>query len=160
MKEVTIDHGNGHSTTYKIMDSGTAFHIDTPNQVCEILDSAMQSRQRLKVYYGDKKTGRDWHEEHDTTGRIGRSTGNVKIPLIIHNSRSYGGPGLLDHCIVKVKDMKTKTVLYQHEKYKAPVLEICESDLPEYLHAIKIDGKIYSRHKSLLSAQRLKAKLS
>lgn len=160
MKTVTIDHNNGHSTTYKILDSGTAYDVKTPDKVVNVLEAALKSRQRLKIYYGDTETGRDWNEEHGTTGKIGRSTGSIKIPLLIHNSRSYGGPALLDHCIVKIKDLKTKVVLYQHEKYQAPKIEIAPADLPEYSNILKINGETYSRHKSLLSAQRLFAKLS
>ena len=160
MKTVTIDHKNGHSTTYKIVESGTAYHIDTPQQVVDILERARERRQRLKFYYGDAKTGRDWGEESDKYGTVGRSSGTVKIPLVIHSCRSHGGCSLLDHCLVKIKDVQTGRVLYQHELYKPLVMELIPSDLPEYSHAVKVNGQLYSRHRSKQAANFLINKLS
>lgn len=147
---------------YKVSDNGTAFHIDTDNEVCRILDEAINSQRRLKIYLGDTKTGKDWNEEHDTIGRIGRSTGIFKIPLLIHNSRSLGGPALLDNCIVKIKDIETGRVLFHvpnyHNAYFSIVL--CTHLSPEYTHSVMIDHKLYSNHKSLRSAKLLVNKLS
>ena len=53
METKTIDHNNGHKTTYKIYPSGTAYHQDTPERVCEILENARTSGTRLQIYYGD-----------------------------------------------------------------------------------------------------------
>lgn len=36
-------------------------------------------------------------------GTVGRSTGKVKIPLLVHNSRSMGGGGILTHCIIGIR---------------------------------------------------------
>ncbi len=160
MNTVTIDHKNGHSTTYKITDNGTAFHIDTPEQVVRILENALHTPQRLKLYLGDSDTGADWGEEHDTTGTIGRSTGNVKIPILLNNTRSIGGGAILDNCIVKIRDMRTKQILYVHPNYRPLHISIEASDLPEYSNLLRINGEIYSRHNTLLSAQRLAKKLS
>ena len=30
----------------------------------------------------------------------------IKVPLLINNKRSFGGGALLDHCIVKIKEIK------------------------------------------------------
>ena len=153
MKTVTIDHKNGHSTTYKIYQSGTAYHIDTPDRVCEILENARTSGQRLQIYYGDRKTGKNWNEENDTRGTIGRSTGTVKIPLLIATSRSHGGGAILDHYIVKIRGKYG--IIYKCENYKESTFEIVPSDLPEYTHNVLIDGELYSRHKSERSAKLL-----
>ena len=140
MQTVTINHNNGHSTTYKITDSGTAYHIDTPEKVVSVLETARINQTRVKIYYGDKETGRDWHEEHDTTGRISRSTGTVKIPLIIHNNKSIGGPSILDHRIVKIKRLSDGYILYQHPNYQPPKIEITDSQQPEYNFSLIING--------------------
>ncbi len=158
MRTVTIDHNNGHKTTYKIYPSGTAYHEETPARVCEILENARTSGQRLQIYYGDAKTGKNWNEEHDTRGTIGRSTGTVKIPLLIATSRSSGGGAILDHCIIKIRGKYG--IMYQHENYKPSIFEIVPSDLPEYSHNVLIDGELYSRHKTERSAKLLVKKLS
>ena len=156
-EQITIDHKNGHKTTYKLHESGTAYHIETPESVCEALENARVSGRRLKLYFGDAKTGEDWCEELDTTGTIGRSTGSVKIPILLANSR-YGGGAVLDHCIIKIK--QAGRVLYQHPNYQQPKIDIVPSDLPKYSHNLNVNGKTYSRHKTERSAKMLAAKLS
>lgn len=103
----------------------TAFNSKTSLRVCEVLEQARLTGRRVRIFYGDK-AGRDWMEEYDVIGYIGRSTGKYKIPLIIHNDRSTGGPGLLDHCIVKIMDTRTKQVLYEAPNYQAPDLTLGE----------------------------------
>lgn len=159
MKTETINHNNGNSTTYKIYPSGTAYHTETPDRVCEILENARTAGTRLQIYYGDTQTGRDWNEENDTRGTIGRSGGTVKIPLLIATSRSHGGGAILDHCIVKIRS-NTGNVIYQAPNYKQPQFEIVPSDLPQYTHNVNINGELYSRHKTERSAKLLVKKLS
>lgn len=101
---------------YKIVN-GTSYDVRTPKEVIEELEKARQSRTRLVVDYGDVETGRSWKEEFDVTGYVGRSTGTSKIPLLVYNSRSFGGGSILDHCIIKISLSKGKKVLYQHPKY-------------------------------------------
>ena len=113
---------NGNVIRYKITE-GTAYHEETPDEVVRILENARQSGRdiRLRFCYGDTKTGRDWGETYDTTGYIGRSTGSIKIPILIKKINSFGGPGLLDHCIVRIErknrgDRNYREV-YRHPRY-------------------------------------------
>src|SRR5205807_9933210 len=88
---------DSHGIKYQIVN-GTAYHAETPQKVIDILERARDNRWRLTIDFGDTKTGASWHEIYDTSGYIGRSTGSIKIPLLVHNARSYGGGALLDHC--------------------------------------------------------------
>jgi len=97
--------------------NGTSYDARTNQQVIDVLESVKESKTRIIVDYGDVETGRSWKEEFDIAGRIGRSTGTIKIPLLVHNARSMGGGALLDHCIVKISTSVGKRVLYQHPKY-------------------------------------------
>ena len=114
---------NGRVIDYKIIQE-TAYHIDTPDRVVMLLERSRQERIRLRLYYGDKETGRDWCEVYDTVGYVGRSTGRIKIPLLIKTSRSSGGGAILDNCIVKIeyanKAKQGRRVLYQHPNYHLP----------------------------------------
>jgi hypothetical protein len=148
----------GEADKYKVV-GGTSYHKETPDEVVRALETARNTGSRVKLYYGDVKTGRDWHEEYDTVGTVGRSTGEIKIPLLIKTGRSLGGGGILDHCIVKIKDTRTGHVIYQNPKYKAPVIEIVPSDMEGYSHNTMIDGELHGRHKTLRSAEMLKAKM-
>lgn len=97
--------------------NGTSYHAETHAEIVSVLENCRRSNTRIRVCYGDVATGRDWRERYDVSGTIGRSCGTVKIPLLIHNSRSMGGGGLLDHCIVKIKTSRGGKVLYQHPAY-------------------------------------------
>lgn len=99
---------------YKIYN-GTWYCFDTSDRVIQILDNAMNKHERIRVFYGDNETGCDWCEFFDTIGYVGRSYGNVKIPLLIKNNRSIGGLGILDGSIVKITI--DKIIVYQHPNY-------------------------------------------
>ena len=96
----------------------------TSSRVATLLNNLSMSQQRVRLVYGDINTGKDWLEEYDVIGTVGRSTGTKQIPLLINNSRSLGGGAILDHCILKIVDVKSKCVLYQHEKYIKPEFTI------------------------------------
>ena len=89
-----------------------------------ILSSLVHSGRRVRIWYGDTETGRSWNEEYEVTGTIGRSSGNIKIPLLIKNSRSYGGGSLLDDCIIRIDDIHQKRTLYQTENFHVEKLEV------------------------------------
>lgn len=134
---------------YKIVN-GTAYHIETPNEVINILEKARNNRWRIRIFYGDPKTGKDWMEEHDVIGYIGRSAGKVKIPLLIANSRSLGGGAILDHCIVKMT-VNRKTI-YQHPNYSLGQLEIRKED-KTHPYAVYCDNKNIAFFKTEKQAQ-------
>ena len=151
---------NGSQVTYKVSEDGTYYDSETPDSLIEILERARINKTRLKFYLGDKETGKDWMEEDSKLGKIGRSTGQVKIPIIIKNVYSCGGEAILTDCIVKLTTSPGRVPLYQHPKYHQPKMEILEDGDGKYSHAIIIGGDVYSRHTSLLSAKRLFSKLS
>jgi len=95
---------------------GLYFTEGTNEKVMQIISDAFKSRTRLIFDYGDITTGKSCNETFDTTGYIGRSTGEIKVPLLVYNSRSYGG-GALTSSIVKITTSKGKIVLYQHPNY-------------------------------------------
>jgi len=122
MQTVTEKLPNGNTIKYKIRND-TAYHEKTPENIIQILESARTSNRLtcLRFCFGDVETGRDWGEVYDTTGYIGRSTGSIKIPLLIKTATSSGGGGILDHCIVRIErkehDDKTYHEVYRHPKY-------------------------------------------
>ena len=101
---------------YLQSESGTCYNIGTSQKVIERIENAKRTGQRIRVWYGDKD-GKSWNEENDICGTVGRSTGSIKIPLLISKSSSFGGGALLTDRIIKIVDTKTKYVLYQHENF-------------------------------------------
>lgn len=146
---------------YQVIN-GTSYHAETSQEVINALETARNNRLRIRIYYGDVKTGICWNEEHDIFGYVGRSSGEIKIPLLVSNSRSYGGCALLDHCILKIRESKGRRVLYQAANFQPPIVQIFEAveNMGEYTHELFINGELYSRHKSLKSAELLKKRMS
>ncbi len=97
---------------YKVVN-GTYYHINTPDNLIEILERCRANRTRLLFDFGNTETKVSWGEIYDISGRIGRSTGPKSIPLLIHNTRSTGGGALSTNHILSVRESKTKKLLYQ-----------------------------------------------
>lgn len=114
--EKRVSYKHEHCENFYKVFNGTAYHENTPDELVTLLESLRASRTRIVLDYGDVKTGKSWGEDCDITGYIGRSTGSIKVPLLIHNARSRGGGSILDHCILSVKTSKGKNTLYQLKK--------------------------------------------
>jgi hypothetical protein len=135
--------------------NGTTYNDNTPAALIDVLERARFTRSRVRVFYGNVATGRDYCEEYDTTGYICRSTGTVKIPLLVNNRRSMGGPAILDHCIVKIVDTRTRETLYIHPSYHMPALTT------EHIHTtgkntynVLADGELHASFSTLDAAAR------
>ena len=125
--------------TYKL-ENGTSYDERTSDGVIRVLESARLNRTRLHVSLGETegpKAGRDWLEEFETHGYVGRSMGPIKVPLLIANRRSTGGGAILDHCIVRIRESARGRVLYQHPQYHHGSLEIRRKAEPVTL----LDGR-------------------
>jgi len=152
---------------------GTHWDVRTPDEVIAVLEAARQNRTRLHISLGytehdaaeQKAVGQDWLEEYMSYGYIGRSTGSVKIPLLVHNARSYGGPALLDHCIVRIRTSRGGRVLWQHPNYHHGKITIHRKPIPlEYPGGVltvdvRRDGQEQAAFKDMASARRYVRKL-
>lgn len=103
--------------------NGLFFHKQTPQEVRDAILRAYIARFRVRVFLGDTTTGECWLEENDVMGYIGRTTGNIKIPILVHNARSMGGTAILDHCIVRLTDTHG-LMLYTHPTFHVPNLTV------------------------------------
>lgn len=103
----------GNTITYKIIND-TAYHVNTCDEVVKVLEDCRKNRTRIRLDYGDVITGVTWGDVHDITGYIGRSTGDIKILLLVHNKRSYGGGCVLDQCIIGIQESAGGKILYKH----------------------------------------------
>lgn len=152
---------NGNTIEYKEIN-GTAYHASTPDEVVTILENARRYGWRLRLWFGDVETGKAWDEEYDVLGTIGRSTGNIKIPLLIANKRSSGGGAILDHCLVKIQMVQgTKRVLYKHPTFHTSDFTISELTGEESCGEVNLKAEGYTHHtanganfKSFTSAER------
>lgn len=106
-----------NSRNYKKLPNGTYYSEKTSDEMIELLESIHKDGTRCRFHWGDSKTGIDWGDVYDVKGHIGRSTGSIKVPLLIYNSRSTGGGAILTDCIVKIVTTKGNKVLYQYPNY-------------------------------------------
>ena len=113
--EVTETLPNGHTIPYRVVN-GTAYHLEAEVQLAEILERVRATKERVTFLYGNPETGESWGDQ--VTGTIGRSTGNIQIPLVIKTSRSLGGEALLVGNILEVRASKGKRILYRHPNAK------------------------------------------
>jgi hypothetical protein len=100
-------------------------YADAPPEVIAILERCRADGTRIRVAYGHAD-GQDWGDTYCTTGYVGRSCGPIKIPLLIHNTRSMGGGGILTDKVIRIETTKGRRVLYQHPAYKPPK-EVCDA---------------------------------
>jgi hypothetical protein len=127
---------------------GTFFDSRTPAKVRKVLEDARCNATQLRIFNGDTKTGRDWLEECDVQGHIGRSTGILKIPLLIAEGED-GGPALLDHCIVRIMDLEGK-ILYSHPSYHHGEFGVHRLEKGnDYAAMVTVDGNTYANFPTL-----------
>ncbi len=146
--------------------SGTAYDHRTPLEVINVLEKARLNRTRLHISLGDAATGRDWLEEFDSFGFIGRSMGTTKVPLILPLRRSIGGGAILDHCIVRIGHSSGGRVLYQHPNYHHGKIELRQKEQPivlddgrSLLIDVLRDGQVQAAFESVAKAKRYVQKL-
>lgn len=97
---------------YKVVN-GTYYDERTNDRVIDTLENCRRNNTRIVLDYGDTKTGKSWGDRYGITGRIGRSIGPIKIPILLYNRRSMGGGSILDHCIIGIKESNGGRVLYK-----------------------------------------------
>ena len=142
---------------------GMTYDKETSHEVVEAIQKAYSNGLRIRLHYGDTKTGKDWMDEYDVRGTIGKSTGQNPIPLLIQTTRSAGGGAILDSCIVRMVsiDKRNKgTILYQHPKWKPAKFLITMDEDDKYPFILWVNGKEYGRCVSEKQAKSLQNKLS
>jgi hypothetical protein len=100
--------------------NGTHYADDTLQDVIDVLERARAAQWRIRIHYGNTFTGQDWNEDYDVTGRVGRSMGPVKVPILLYRKGSMCGSPMLDHCIVRIRRANKqhgKDDLYCHPRY-------------------------------------------
>lgn len=123
------------------------FNPKTSESVKTAITKAYNSGERVRVWYGDTVTGEAWLEEYDVCGTIERSGGEVKIPLLVKNSRSYGGGALLDKAIVRIDSIASRHTIYKHPTFNAGNFVECVPTSEDYLEAVSKDGETVAQFK-------------
>ncbi len=136
---LTHSHESG-SQTYRRTADGTCYRDKTPQAVVDILERSRKTGSRLRLFLGDPETGRDWMEENDIEGRVGRSTGELKVPLLLARASSTGGGAISDRCIVRI--MEGGREVWRHSSYHTGKIEMRESGNPKAPAGVFRDGEL------------------
>ena len=106
---------------------GLWFNPGTTCAVKTVLGAYIGKPKRIRLFYGDPATGRDWLETDDVQGRVGVSTGVIKAPLLFEKNDPYGSMILTDN-IVRILDEETGAELYRHPRYHQPRLGLARRE--------------------------------
>ena len=101
----------------------TYFDPGTDAKAARVLESCRTHERKVRLILGDTSTGEPWLEEHDVIGRIGRSTGSLKVPLLIEPGE-HGGSAILCACLLVIVDWESGDFLYRHAAYREADLSI------------------------------------
>lgn len=113
--------GASHHTQHTYFDPGTA------PAVRRVLEACRRSGQQVRLILGDPQTGQSWLDECDVVGRIARSTGWLKVPLLVEPGE-HGGGAILTACVLGIIDWRSGTALYRHPAFVPPDLRILPAD--------------------------------
>lgn len=160
-KELLLSNGN---TLYYKVVNGTYYNYaiklkdgtyeerdeQEMEKVIMALETARMTKKRVRFWYGDTDTGRSWNDEYDIIGRIGRSNGDYKEPLVIAKRNSWGGPTILTDRIIRIDEVETGRIMYkQYNFYVEPMTKVKTTYKPlldkGYLWQVnqkKDDGKV------------------
>jgi len=101
----------------------------------------------VRVVMGDPDTGCDWLEEHHVLGTIGRSTGPMRVPLLIEPGER-AGMAILTRCIVRIIDWDSQREVYVHPGYTVPAMVIAPEEEPaDARWPVTVDGQVHARFK-------------
>jgi hypothetical protein len=128
----------------------TWFDPNTPSPVRKALEHCRGRKLPVRIWLGDQKTGRSWLEEHDVCGHIGRSTGPMKVPLLVPEGEDGGGAILTNH-VVRIDCTGTGKTLWKHKNFHLPLMTIKYRPASKDA-VVRVDGDDWSRHDDLGSA--------
>lgn len=124
----TITYNEVNGTCYETeiqLKDGTVKKYQTNDELIDVLEWYINTDKRVRIWYGHED-GRAWNEEFDVTGRIGRSCGNYKIPILMSNSNSQYGGSLLVGKIIRIDDIAAKRTIYKQGNFHIEPMEIVE----------------------------------
>lgn len=146
-EQATIQQYNAYMellSEYAKLPAHTFFSHDTPKKVRTVIESCRKKGNIVRVFFGNPETGVDSMDEFETIGRIGRSNGIMKAPLLVPEGE-HGGSQLSTSRILKIVDMESGETLYKNKNYKVPEVTIGKTTNQiaidqGYIHEIESNG--------------------
>ena len=133
------------------------FQLGTHPDVIHAISKMMGDRGHYHIHYGETTgpdAGRDWLEEWGTRGRIGRTGGRIKQPLVVAtrdddpDADEVGGDPILGHRIIRIRDLDTGEELYRHPNYHHGKVAFDLSGHRDYPYGVFVEGKNHANFRS------------
>lgn len=131
---------------------GTYYHDTTLPAVVAALDNAIQTGASVRLVLGDRTTGRAWLEEWDVTGRVSRSMGPIKVPILLPSARSRSGGAILTDSIVRL--FVNGREVYKHPTFSQALLTTAYDVGQSYPATVLADNQVHARFKTATRAAR------
>lgn len=145
-------------------ENGTAYGWNVPDAVVRELEWARVNGAPVRLFYGDRDTGRSWMDENDVTGTVERSTGLIKTPLLIVKPRDTGGGAILCNAVVRLDARNPASgavrTRYAHPRFHVPTIALRTSPehaAPGYPVAALVNGEVHARFATMGKAERWRA---
>jgi len=134
--------------THKI-PLGTWFDEQTPQRVRKILEDARKNSETLRLFYGDRISGKDWLQLHHVIGKIDRNKGMMSLPVIISDDKTR--IPIEDAAIIRIVRLDDNQELYRHGGYHQPEIELTRDDDVHWGHPIQVlvDGQPKAQFKDI-----------
>ena len=78
---------------------GTYFDPGTDPRLARVLETCRRDGRKVRLVLGDTGTGASWLDEFDVVGTVGRSTGLLKVPLLVEPGEAAGTAILCAHVL-------------------------------------------------------------
>lgn len=125
------------------LNQKTWFDPETPAQVRDVLETLRQTQTVVRLFFGEPATGKCWLDEWDVIGRIGRSMGPMRVPLLIPPGH-HGGSAILTANIVRIISRRGREY-YKHPRFNLPELKIQTGENTELPYEVYVEGKCHAR---------------
>ncbi|MBT9599298.1 MAG: hypothetical protein IV094_25220 [Vitreoscilla sp.] len=112
--------GSSSASRHTYFDPGTA------PEAARVLERCRNEGNKVRLVLGDTATGESWLDEYDVVGTLGRSSGPLRVPLLIEEGEDGGG-AILTTCLLCVIDWRCSRALYRHPAYRVVDLAIAPS---------------------------------
>lgn len=122
--------------------NGTTYHDATDPRIIAVLESCRTAmpRTRIRLSYGDPATGLDSLDTSSVEGYVGRSSGQVKCPILVRSQRARGGGEIPTRIVVRITTTTApRRVLYAHPAYHTGVVTVDDAG------EVRVDGVVTAR---------------
>jgi hypothetical protein len=129
----------------------TYFDPGTDPKVATVLEQCRRRDLLIRLMLGDTATGESWLDEYDVVGSVGRSTGTLKVPLLLAPGE-HGGPAILTACVLAIVAWQDGRWLYKHSSFHEPELSIRPLTEPGCAWKVLHDAKPIARFRDIAQA--------